>query len=394
MDNARLDRTCLSALGDMIIQQLNAVGRSREEVMAFIQRNQNDSRREILTSSYERLRGIEQLLQENNQLRQQITDLKGQGQVIVLNDECDRLREEVDELTTSGQVTRHNGDLERAGQDMSECMREQIEDLKAQCLAKDKEIEDLQRRISQLPQKMKEERSQAKEPDAILNSDAKQRPITSPSQLDSLILSRRPDSIPALVAVLRTGTADMKAKAAEALGNMTCDNAGEIFVMRNDHMGEAVAQAGAIPALVAILKDGTTGEEKRAAAEALWRIAIGNNQIGEAVAQAGAIPALVDFLKDGTTGEEKKAATVALGRIAYNNDQMGEVVAQSGAIPVLVALLKDGTTGEEKKAAAWALLQLSYHRSIKAKIRRSLPIVEAAARQGVGHVDHLLAVLR
>jgi hypothetical protein len=73
---------------------------------------------------------------------------------------------------------------------------------------------------------------------------------------------------------------------------------------------------------------------------------------------------------------------------------MREAVAQAGAIPALVALLKDGTTGEEEKAAAYALLQLSCHRSIKAQIRPSLPIVEAADRQGVDYANHLLAALR
>jgi hypothetical protein len=173
-------------------------------------------------------------------------------------------------------------------------------------------------------------------------ADAKQGLIISPPQLDSLISSPRPDSI---------------------------------------------------PALVALLKDGTTGEEKKAVAEALGMIAYNNNQMREAVAQAGAIPALVALLKDGTTGEEKRTAADALGRIAMGSDQRREAVALAGAIPALVALLKDGITGEEKEAAAWALHQLSYHRSIKDQIRPSLAIVQAADRRGVVSAKNILTVI-
>jgi hypothetical protein len=313
MNNGRLDPTCLCALADLIIRQLNVLERSRKDIFSFIEAIQNGNHRSILSSSYERQMSREQLRHDINQLRVQIVHLE-------------------------------------------------------------KRV----RAPDELDQRMEEERRQVRELVAVLISEGKKGVVRR-------ISPERPDSIPVLVAILRIGIPSMNAKTAYALGKMAWGN---------NQMAEAVAQAGAIPLLVTLLKDGTTGEEKEAAAEALGVIAWDVDQMREAVAQEGAIPALVALLRGGTTGEEKKAAAGALERIARGNDQRKEAVAQAGAIPSFVALLQVCSTGEEKKVAAGALLQLSDLPSIKEQIRPYLSIVEEAVRQGIGCADHLLAALR
>ncbi|CAI5984455.1 unnamed protein product [Closterium sp. NIES-64] len=156
------------------------------------------------------------------------------------------------------------------------------------------------------------------------------------------------EAIPSPVAILQSQTdAAVKQDAADAIAHLTANNEknqrevpDENEKVREEGRGDgavlgglgwsmAVAEAGAIPALVTMLRDGSTGEQERAA------LVVGTLM---AVAEVGAIPALVTMLRDGSTGEQERAA-------------LAMAVAEAGAIPALVTMLRDGSTGEQERAA-------------------------------------------
>ena len=80
-----------------------------------------------------------------------------------------------------------------------------------------------------------------------------------------------------------------------------------------------------------------------------------------AIAEAGGIPPLVELLRDGSA-EAKRQAVRALGSLAYNNnanDANQALIAEAGGIPPLVELMRDGSA-EAKSMAAWALHNLAW----------------------------------
>lgn len=103
----------------------------------------------------------------------------------------------------------------------------------------------------------------------------------------------------------------------------------------------AIAQAGGIPPLIALLKGPT--EIHRDAAGALWSLAADpNNQ--ELIADQGGIIPLVSLLRDGSSGSQETAAG-ALHALA-ETDANRVSIANAGGIPLLVALF-----GGESEAA-------------------------------------------
>jgi uncharacterized protein YihD (DUF1040 family) len=92
-----------------------------------------------------------------------------------------------------------------------------------------------------------------------------------------------------------------------------------------DPMRGALAAAGALPPLVAMLGDGTAGE-RAAAAEALGKLAH-NNANKAAMAAAGAVEALVVLVRDGNR-EGKARAAAALGNLAEGDDAIKVAIAE------------------------------------------------------------------
>ena len=99
----------------------------------------------------------------------------------------------------------------------------------------------------------------------------------------------------------------------------------------------AIAQAGAIPHLVALLESGDA-DGKASAAGALMNLASKDGMV--AIAQNGGIPHLVALLESGNANGKYYAAG-ALMNLASNAD-IRVAIAQAGAIPHLVALLESG----------------------------------------------------
>ena len=70
--------------------------------------------------------------------------------------------------------------------------------------------------------------------------------------------------------------------------------------------GIAIVKAGGIPPLVNLLRDGSA-EGKAAAAEALHFIELGGRAYQIRVVEAGCIPLFVDLLRDGSAGAKREA---------------------------------------------------------------------------------------
>ena len=128
--------------------------------------------------------------------------------------------------------------------------------------------------------------------------------------------------IPPLVALVRDGTDAQKEHAAAALQRLPVDADDKI----------TIAQAGGIPPLVALIRDGNDAQ-KQSAAGALQKIArpsgyrtssishvqniARDNQV--AIAKAGGIPPLVALIRDGTNAQKERAAG-ALRNLSFNAD--------------------------------------------------------------------------
>lgn len=137
------------------------------------------------------------------------------------------------------------------------------------------------------------------------------------------------DSAETLVATLNDASARgaTKAEATAYLINMAVDDAGRA----------AIVEAGGVPALVALVESGNARCKERAAS-AIAKLA----QVPEQkVALAAAAGSLVTLLSEGSAAAKENAAQ-ALYMITASNAETKKTIAASGAVAPLVGLLKDG----------------------------------------------------
>ena len=99
----------------------------------------------------------------------------------------------------------------------------------------------------------------------------------------------------------------------------------------------AIAEAGGIPPLVELLRDGSV-EGKRSAARVLCHLT-SNDAARVAIAEAGGIPLLVDLLRSGNT---PLSAAAALRYLAHNNDANAVAIALAVGLEALVELARGG----------------------------------------------------
>jgi hypothetical protein len=155
---------------------------------------------------------------------------------------------------------------------------------------------------------------------------------------ESRVAIARAGGIVPLVALL---TAQDPAAGAEAARALRC-------LAFNAENKVLIAQAGAIAPLVTLVQSGTAGQMEYAAA-ALGALAIKDeNQV--LIAQAGAIAPLVTLVQSGTDDQKKQAAD-ALRWLAHNAENQ-VLIAQAGAIAPLVTLVQSGTDGQKEQAVA------------------------------------------
>jgi vacuolar protein 8 len=129
---------------------------------------------------------------------------------------------------------------------------------------------------------------------------------------------------------------------------------------------DAIAAAGAIPALVHLLASDSSAVREYAA-WALGDLAHGHAQSQAAIAAAGAIPGLVQLLRSASLHLTyiftyiQRAAAGALGDLAEGHTPNQSAIAAAGAVPLLVQL--QGSTDAEVRAnATTALLHLAAFR--------------------------------
>ena len=143
--------------------------------------------------------------------------------------------------------------------------------------------------------------------------------------------------IPPLVALITSGSDSAKGYAAGALRNLA----------RNDQNKAAIAAAGGIPPLVALVTSGSDFAKENGA-RAL-RILAANDQNMAAIVAAGGIPPLVALVTSGSDSAKEKAA-YALALLTVN-DQNRAAIAAAGGIPPLVTLITSGSDSAKEYAA-------------------------------------------
>ncbi|KAH8051973.1 hypothetical protein JL722_10418 [Aureococcus anophagefferens] len=174
------------------------------------------------------------------------------------------------------------------------------------------------------------------------------------------ILIAEAGGVPPLVHLLRNGSAEAKLRAARALGSLAF----------NDDNIVLIAEAGGIAPLVELVRDGSAEAKEKAAWALCWLA--GNDDNLVLIAEARGIPPLVHLLRVGSAKVKVMAASNAahaLCSLAGNDDNLVLIteaaasalalIAEAGAVPPLVDLLRDGIAADAKLMAARALRQIT-----------------------------------
>ena len=137
----------------------------------------------------------------------------------------------------------------------------------------------------------------------------------------------------------------MREKAAGALWNLAANNA---------HNKEAIREAGGIPALVDLVRFGSAEGQERAAA-ALQNLAANSPDNQRDIASAGGIDALVGLLQDSVSrmGSEKVqfACSRALRNLAMDHEDNQARIVEGGGLAALRMLARQGSPRGKKNAA-------------------------------------------
>ena len=146
-----------------------------------------------------------------------------------------------------------------------------------------------------------------------------------------------------------------------------------------------IAMAGAIPLLVACLtgepdagkgkvrgsiyakEDGGATPAQKARAAGALKVLAANAEYRVTIAQAGAIPPLVEMVRGGTPSQKSNAAG-ALWNLALENGENGMEIAKAGAIAPLMQMVSKGTE-EQWEEAVGALECLEYDSRVKKMLK-------------------------
>ena len=134
---------------------------------------------------------------------------------------------------------------------------------------------------------------------------------------------------------MRDGDARGKANAAGALWSLAAGDAAIVA---------AIAAAGAIEPLVALVRDGDA-QGKADAAAALWYLAFGEFAIKAAIMAAGAIKPLVALVRDGDArGQENAAAALGFLAVVDRDRCMSEIVVYR--MDTLIEIVREDGDGD------------------------------------------------
>ena len=195
--------------------------------------------------------------------------------------------------------------------------------------------------------------------------------------------------IPPLVAMARDGTDQQKMWAAAVLESLTVTHSGTV----NTANQAAIAKADGIAPLVAIVRGGKEGPTEKAA-RALQRLAYENVDNQAAIAKAGGIDALVALARGGMA----ELAVGMLSNLASGQPATGvsnadnkEAIVKAGGIDALVALVRKGTTSAVRHAdagGAWLAKDAAYLLGTLARDSADSQVAIARA----GGIDALVAL--
>jgi len=124
-----------------------------------------------------------------------------------------------------------------------------------------------------------------------------------------------------------------------------------------EHARDALVEAGAIPALVGLLRLGADSRATADAASAIGNLVFGSQHRAMAIQYAGAIPLLVGLL-DATAQSKATASSLYAISVLAREEDIRPTIACGGAIPLLVRLMAAGavaTVAEDASAALWYL---------------------------------------
>ena len=131
--------------------------------------------------------------------------------------------------------------------------------------------------------------------------------------------------------------------------------------MKGRNHSSAIAAAGAIPPLVALLGKDSQEELQDEAAAALRALCLGSDENRSDVLAAGAVPPLVALLSSESAETQEQAAGL-LASLAMNGETASAIVAASGLLP-LIRLCAERSCGIKFEAAS-ALRNLAAHPSL------------------------------
>ena len=137
----------------------------------------------------------------------------------------------------------------------------------------------------------------------------------------------------------------------------------------------AIVSAGGIAALLELMRSGTK-DHRAEAADALHNLSMVDDSNQIAVARGGGIETLVELVRSGSE-EEKTAAASALRTVSLNEDNQ-IAVAEKGGLEVLIELLRTGE-GDGKVEAAGMHDKVSRDGRVRAMLSHILHVNAASS---------------
>eukprot|EP00899_Mesostigma_viride_P003253 jgi/Mesvir1/12929/Mv05948-RA.1 len=175
-------------------------------------------------------------------------------------------------------------------------------------------------------------------------------------------------AVPALVEMMRVGNEGARDVAAGMCWNLAW----------SDYDGGALVQAGAIPLFVQILRTGTE-QGKMHASGCFWNLAWSGRNC-EAIGRAGGVETLVEYLRTSTGAEGRAWAARALASLAKGHKPNGDALVKAGGLSPLVDLLKGNSQGQVWAARALANVAVGHEDRCRLIVRH-------------GAIPHLIGML-
>ncbi|GAB4826491.1 hypothetical protein Ancab_033387 [Ancistrocladus abbreviatus] len=154
---------------------------------------------------------------------------------------------------------------------------------------------------------------------------------------------------------------------------------------------ELIADSGAVPALIPLLRCGDPWTQEHAVTAILNLSLLHRNKM--LIADAGAIKSLIYVLKTGTETSKQNAAAALMSLAMIDDNKLS--IGACGAIPPLVSLLISGSSRGKKDALTTLYklcsVKVNKERAVSAGVVR--PLVELVAEQGSGMAEKAIVVM-